>query len=204
MPLLRCTEEECGHTWFEPSALAEGALCVLCGEPTQLVGVDDEPPAELVTPVTAATDRSHPAHARTKAREVATVHGFGRPPVVVHAIARKLGFIVRPSHNLGTLRARLVGDVIEVSADEPPVAQRFSVAHELGHHFLGTLHGAGETAEREADAFAGELLVPGPMLREALRETTDARELRDRFKVSRDVLRIAAETHRLSDRITGD
>jgi hypothetical protein len=204
MPLLRCTEEECGHTWFEPSELAEGSPCVLCGEPTELVGVDDELPAELTAPVTAATDRSHPAHARAKAREVAKAHGFVRPPVVVHTIARKLGFTVRPSHNLGALRARLIGDVIEVNANEPAVAQRFSVAHELGHHFLGTLHGSGQTAEREADAFAGELLVPGPMLREALREATDARSLRDRFKVSRDVLRIAAETHRLSDRITGD
>lgn len=204
MPLLRCTEEECGHSWFEPSALAEGAICVLCGEPTELVGVDDGPPAELTGPVTAATDRSHPAHARAKAREVAKAHGFVRPPVVAHTIARKLGFTVRPSHNLGTLRARLIGEVIEVNANEPAVAQRFSVAHELGHHFLGTLHGSGQTAEHEADAFAGELLVPGPMLREALRETTDARELRNHFKVSRDVLRIAAETHRLSDRITGD
>jgi len=204
MPRLRCTEEECGHTWFEPSALADGAICVVCGEPTELVGVDDEPPAELAGPVTAASDRSHPAHARTKAREVAKAHGFVRPPVVVHTIARKLGFTVHASHSLGTLRARLVGDVIEVNADEPVVAQRFSVAHELGHHFLGTLHGSGQTTEREADAFAGELLVSGPMLREALRETCDARELRELFKVSRDVLRIAAQTHRLDGGITGD
>jgi hypothetical protein len=204
MPMLRCTEQECGHMWFERSALAEGTECEVCGEPTELVGVDDDAPAELAGSVAAASDRSHPAHARAKAREVAKAHGFVRPPVVVHTIARTLGFTVHPSHNLGTLRARLVGDVIEVNANEPVVAQRFSVAHELGHHFLGTLHGSGQTAEREADAFAGELLVSGPMLREALRDTTDARELRDRFKVSRDVLRIAAETHRLSDRITGE
>ena len=204
MPMLRCTQEECGHIWFERSALAEGANCELCGEATELVGVDDDPPAELTDPVAAAPERSHPAYARTKAREVAKAHGFVRPPVVVHAIARAVGFTVRPVHNLGALRARLVGDVIEVNANEPPVAQRFSVAHELGHHFLGTSHGAGQAAEREADAFAGELLVPGSMLREALRDTTDARQLRDRFKVSRDVLRIAAQTHRLSDRITDD
>lgn len=203
MPMLRCTHEECGHTWFERSALAEGADCERCGEPTELVGVDDDPPAELADPVAAALGRSHPAYARTRAREVAKAHGFVRAPVVVHAIARAVGFTVRPSHNLGTLRARLVGDVIEVSASEPPVAQRFSVAHELGHHFLGTLHGSGQAAEREADAFAGELLVPGSMLREALRDITDARQLRDRFKVSQDVLRIAAQTYKLGDRITG-
>ncbi len=202
--MLRCTDKDCGHTWFERSALAAGADCEVCGEPSELVGVDDEPPAELAASATASDDRSHPAHARTKAREVAKAHGFVRPPVIVHKIARDLGFTVRSSHNLGTLRARLVGDVIEVNANEPAVAHRFSVAHELGHHFLGTVHGSGPTAEDEANAFAGELLVSGPMLRHALSDTTDARELRELFKVSRDVLRIAAQTHKLSDRITGD
>lgn len=131
------------------------------------------------------------------------MNGFVRPPVVVHAIARSLGFTVRTSHTLGPLSARLVGDAIEVNADEPSVRQRFSVAHELGHHFLGTVHGGGEIAEREADSFAGELLVPGPMLREAIKATSDAAELRKLFAVSRDVLRIAAETHGLVDRLTG-
>ena len=108
--MLRCTDKDCGHTWFERSALAEGADCECCGKPSELVGVDDEPPAALAASVTATHDRSQPAHARTKAREVAKQHGFVRPPVIVHKIARDLGFIVRSSHNLGTLRARLVGD----------------------------------------------------------------------------------------------
>ena len=81
--------------------------------------------------------------------------------------------------------------------------QRFSVAHELGHHFLNTAHGDGDSAEQEADAFAGELLVPGPMLRAAMETVTDRTQLRGRFKVSRDVLEIAARTHHLSDRLTG-
>ncbi len=204
MPLLRCTEEECGHTWFEPSHLAVGADCEKCGSPTEVVGVHDVLPEELSGSLLPAEDRAHPGHARAKARQVTHDHGFVRPPVVVHAIARTLGFTVRPSHRLGSLSARLVGDVIEVDADEPPVRQRFSVAHELGHHFLGTTHGDGQTAEQEADAFAGELLVPGPMLREALRSTTDARALRDLFKVSRDVLRIAAVTHKLDGSVTGE
>lgn len=199
--MLRCTDEDCGHSWFERSQLAIGADCACCGEPTEVVGVDDDPPAEVQPPESDA--RAHPAHARTKAREVARTHGFVRPPVVVHAIARSLGFTVRRSHKLGPLSARLVGDAIEVNADEPPVRQRFSVAHELGHHFLGSVHGGGGIAEREADSFAGELLVPGPMLREAIKATTDAAELRKLFAVSRDVLRIAAETHGLADGLTG-
>jgi IrrE N-terminal-like domain len=201
VPLLRCTDDECGYEFFVRSQLAVGAVCEECGADTVLVGVDDDVPEELNESV--VRERAHPAHARTKARQVAREHGFVRPPVVVHSIARQLGFTVKPSNRLGSLRARLVGNLIEVNAAEPPVAQRFSVAHELGHHFLGSQHGDGESAEREADAFAGELLMPGPMLRDAMRTTTDAVELRGLFKVSRDVLEIAARTHALADRLTG-
>lgn len=200
MPLLRCTDEECGHEFFDRSHLAIGSPCPECGEETVEVDVDDDLPPTLNAPLVA--ERSHPAHARTKARQVVRDYGVISPPVMVHDIAQRTGFTVRASKSLGTLRARLVGNVIEVSADEPPVAQRFSVAHELGHHFLGTQHGDGETAEREADAFAGELLVPDFLLREALDTTTDAAELRRLFKVSREVLEIAARTHRLEDRLT--
>lgn len=183
------------------SQLAAGSPCEECGWDTVTVGVDDDPPAELAQQET--PEPAHPAHARKRARQLAREHGFVRPPVVVHSIARQLGFEVKPSHQLGTLRARLVGRLIEVNADEPPVAQRFSVAHELGHHFLGTQHGDGKTAEREADAFAGELLVPGPMLHEAMRVTSHAADLRALFNVSRDVLEIAAKTHGVFDQLTG-
>lgn len=202
MPMLRCTDEDCGHEFFVRTHLAVGSTCEECGADTVEVGIDDDAPGEMVQ--TQVAERAHPAHARHRARQIAREHGFHRPPVIVHTIARQLGFTIERSQRLGTLRARLVGQCIEVNADEPPVAQRFSVAHELGHHFLGTQHGDGETAEREADAFAGELLVPGPMLHEALRTTTDARELRGLFKVSREVLEIAARHHRLADRITGE
>lgn len=200
MPLLRCTDEDCGHEWSERSQLAVGAECEACGAETVVVGVDDDPPA---TRRDQTNERAHPGYARNKARQVALEHGFAQPPIVVHAIARRLGFTVRTSRSLGTLSARLIGQVIEVSADEPAVAQRFSVGHELGHHFLGSVHGDGPAAEQEANAFAGELLVPGPMLRHAMSTTTDARELRKLFKVSRDVLEIAARHHRLTDRLTG-
>lgn len=80
--------------------------------------------------------------------------------------------------------------------------KRFSIAHELGHHFLGTTHGSGPTVEPEADAFAGELLVPGPLLRAAIGGGSSVDDLRQRFQVSRQVIEIAAETHKLGDRIS--
>jgi len=174
----------------------------MCDEPTEVVGVDDEPPAELnVVSSRLRRERAHPGHAREKAREVLREHRIGHPPVVVHSIARKCGFEVRKSRQLGKLSARLVGKVVEVNAEDPVVRQRFSVAHELGHHFLGTRHDDGPLAEQEANAFAGELLVPGHMLRSAIEQTTDTREFATLFKVSRQVLEIAAKHHKLLDQL---
>lgn len=203
MPLLRCTDEDCGHQWSRRSYVAVGEDCPVCGEPSVEVGIDDAPPAELDTVSTRLRqERAHPGHAREKAREVLHQHGIGHPHVVVHSIARQCGFEVRESHQLGRLSARLAGTSIEVNADDPAVRQRFSVAHELGHHFLGTRHGDGPLAEQEANAFAGELLVPGHMLTAAMERTTDTRELTKIFKVSRQVLEIAAENHKRFDRLT--
>jgi len=203
MPLLRCTDEDCGHRWSQRSYLAVGEDCPICGEPSVEVGVDDERPAELnIVSTRLREERAHPGHAREKAREVLRQHGIARPPVVAHSIARTFGFEVRQSHQLGKLSARLVGQAIEVNADDPPVRQRFSVAHELGHHFLGTRHGEGPLSEQEANAFAGELLVPGHMLESAMERTTDTLELMKTFKVSRQVLEIAAKHHKRFDRLT--
>jgi hypothetical protein len=52
--------------------------------------------------------------------------------------------------------------------------KRFSIAHELGHHRMQTLHSQGRRVETDANAFAGELLVPGPKLFEALRSTLES------------------------------
>jgi hypothetical protein len=102
MPLLRCTNRDCGHQWFERSQLAVGSDCPVCDEPTEVVGVDDEPPAELnIVSSQLRGERAHLGHAREKAREVLREHRIGHPPVVVHSIARKCGFEVRNSHQLG-------------------------------------------------------------------------------------------------------
>ena len=198
MPVLRCTNTECQHEWFERSWVAEGADCEECGEPAVLADDDDEYPASGSG--TAAAEAAHPAHARTLARSLLSQHDVIAPPTDVHAIARALGLSVHVSHQLGDLSARLIGTTIEVSADEPRVRQRFSIAHEIGHHCLHTTHGAGDVAEQEANAFAGELLVSGPMLRE--QSTDDAHQLRRLFDVSRDVLARAARTHHVS--LSGD
>lgn len=202
MPTLRCTNDDCRHTWFERSWLSGGADCEECGELAEIVEEDD-----LLedAPETEPEPKARLAHARDMARALLVKHGVRSPFVDVCAIARAELFEVRAKRLPEGLSGRLVDRVIEVNKDEAKVRQRFTVAHELGHHALGTTHGlsrgpAQPAIEREADVFAGELLVPGLMLRE--QQISDATELRRVFRVSRPVLRIAAEVHGVV--LTGD
>jgi IrrE N-terminal-like domain len=59
--------------------------------------------------------------------------------------------------------------VIFLNGDQPSVRLRFTLAHELGHHWMGhgkavddlaTLHDRDDPREIEANAFAGEFLTP--------------------------------------------
>jgi len=78
--------------------------------------------------------------------------------------------------------------------------RRFTIAHEIGHFVLhqercspghdGAVGEAGRIEEREADAFAAELLMPEHLVREAVRENgPDDARLADRFEVSRKAMR---------------
>ena len=93
--------------------------------------------------------------------------------------------------------------------------KRFSVAHEFGHvmlnHNLGyydkpfisldnppteQTHTQAEAAlEKEANAFAGELLVPIDMLKPRFAEIRDITELAKMFLVSQEVMGIAINMH---------
>lgn len=202
MPYLRCRDrEECGWEGYERSELAIGSPCPRCEGDTDVVTDYDDPPGAAASEHE-AHEGARPAAPRERARQLATTHGTTKPPVPVHAIARREGFNVVERSNLGSLRGRLIDTTIEIAASDDWVVQRFTIAHELGHHFLGSSHGSGPHVETEANAFAGELLVPGPLLLRALATTTNSSELADRFQVSRTVLRIAAENHRVLDRLT--
>jgi hypothetical protein len=200
MPLLRCVDPECGYEWFEPSALAEGADCVECGGPTMAVGREEEPGdrEELARSRGRESDElPRIAFAREAARSLLRRHGLDEIPVLVRPLASLEQLEIQESGSLPAgIRARLVGNTLEVAIGDAEVVKRFSIAHELGHHRMGTSHNQGRRVETEADAFAGELLVPGPKLLEALQATTDLRELAKMFQVSKQVLRIAAQQHR--------
>ena len=203
MPYLRCTEVDCGFRFNAASRFEE--QCPECGAPAVPVDTDEGPPTDDLLGVPGRPGRAeeaHPAHAREMARRVLRERIITAPPVQVRALARLEGLEVVEVETLGSLSARLIDNRIELVASDPEVRKRFSIAHELGHHFLGTTHGSGPMVEREADAFAGELLVPGHLLRTAVDEGARLDDLRQRFQVSRQVIEIAAQTHRLGDRLS--
>jgi hypothetical protein len=142
-------------------------------------------------------ERPRVVFAREAARSLLRRHGVDEIPIPVRHLAGLERLEIQESGSLPAgIRARLVGNTLEVAIGDAEVVKRFSIAHELGHHGMGTSHTLGRSAESEADAFAGELLVPGPKLIEALRATTDTRELARFFRVSKQVLQIAAQQHR--------
>jgi hypothetical protein len=83
--------------------------------------------------------------------------------------------------------------------------RRFTIAHEIGHFVLhprrtapergGAVNAAWRAQEREADQFAAELLMPEPLVREAVVEHgLDAGRLADRFDASRQAMQVRLRT----------
>ena len=146
------------------------------------------------------TVREQPEYKLAKGAAQALMRKYGAtgPQIDVAALAEAEGLEVvygRFPHE-----GMLVGDTIEVPVDEPLVAQRFLIAHELGHCHLR--HRVGEEKiEPEANAFASELLVPRDELRAAVRARPTLHELRRHFNVSRDVIVYALKDARLMNSV---
>jgi Zn-dependent peptidase ImmA (M78 family) len=82
------------------------------------------------------------------------------------------------------------------------VRQRFTIAHELGHFVMHSSHGTDDESERQADVFAGALLIPRDFLRREFTTTKDPEVLSRRFLVSRDAMWIALKDARLVTKIS--
>jgi IrrE N-terminal-like domain len=151
------------------------------------------------------------AAARRALRRFTDAYGLGAPPVDVAELAGSLCCLrVRVGGDLRAL-VNAASDVhvsgvllpaaseIWVRRDESLTRRRFTIAHEIGHHFL---HSDGATVlcraadvdqseegarlkERQANRFAAELLMPEPLVRERVeRDGLDVAALADTFDVS--------------------
>lgn len=118
----------------------------------------------------------------------------GNLPIDPIRIAAQMGIPVTADANLGAsghyepTANKMGGPLITYNPLEIPVRQRFTIAHELGHHVLA--HGArdrdtpenftmgsNDPEEVEANRFAAELLMPAKFVK-ALVEVQKVRSLR--------------------------
>jgi Zn-dependent peptidase ImmA (M78 family) len=130
--------------------------------------------------------------------------GIVREPVSLRDVVSALNLeLVQKTRDPFTSEAALepLGDThaIVVNGGSDDRRRRFTIAHEIGHFVLhpglqraergGRVNEAGRIREREADAFAADLLMPEPLVRQAVLEHgADASRLADRFEVSRQAM----------------
>ncbi len=95
----------------------------------------------------------------------------------------------------------LAGVTIEVPIGHPG-AERFVIAHEIGHHVLGHKGGRGKI-EPEANAFASELVIPLDELRSRIRARPYLSQLAEDFGVSRQAMFYAVTAARLTSQLAG-
>jgi hypothetical protein len=160
-------------------------------------GGDPGRPLEPADQVRSVSDLPDYRTARAAAANLRSKHDAEAVPVDVEAIAAAVGLKVRRGlfgHD-GLLRH----DVIEVPEGHPG-AERFVVAHELGHHCLRH-QGARHKIEPEANAFASELLMPRDALRRELRSPRTISALARRFAASHQAVVYAVRSARLVHRL---
>ncbi len=90
---------------------------------------------------------------------------------------------------------------IGFNANLPWCRRRFTIAHEIGHLFLGHVCSGndegGSHNEREADIFAAELLMPKAILKKDYGKSPDVPTLAQLYRVSGEALSIQLMNARL-------
>ena len=131
-------------------------------------------------------------HARTRAEQIADDLHIAKPAVRVEEVAVSLGltvlYQVLPDDISGMLVSRGSAGCIVVQVKDPEPRQRFTIAHEIGHHCLKHQFEPGahlhidrgftisfrtrfaniDRREAEANEFAATLLMPARLVRQAV------------------------------------
>lgn len=159
------------------------------------------------------------AFIRKAASQLITRCKISEPPIDLILVTRQCGLEYQEVYyfpdDVDALIVPLEGRVVAaVNQNSSPNRRRFSLAHELCHH----LHHQDKAAllpittidsppayfpeeprkdpfETEADVFAGELLVPLPILKRYFRHGQTAADLSGIFEVSQEVVAIAITSH---------
>jgi Zn-dependent peptidase ImmA (M78 family) len=143
------------------------------------------------------------AHCRKMAATVIKRAGITQPPVPVEILVQKAGLTMVVSALPRGVDAvlRPAEGIIEVATNQADVRKRFSIAHELGHHYLGHAHYESLVAEAQANIFAGALLMPSLWLRRDLKDSRSPDALAARYEVSREAIFIALKEAPLLNKV---
>jgi transcriptional regulator with XRE-family HTH domain len=161
-----------------------------------------------------------PASPRDTADALLEAAGTASPPIPIEELIAGCGVRILPwkFDNIDGLVVELgTGAVIWLNDAQAPTRQRFTLAHELGHHLLrhadeyyvdlggdlspnatGEHPGYNWRAERAANDFAANVLMPASMIRHASGGTTDVKALAARFKVSPSAMGFRLNALRIS------
>ena len=109
-----------------------------------------------------------------KAKEILSQHGLYSLPIDPVMLANKLGVTVSNAKFSEESSAALIAKRghttrIFVEQSDPPYRKRFSIAHELGHHFLHLVND-GEILDTHRDMFRDKEPAQGPISERRLRE----------------------------------
>jgi len=158
-------------------------------------------------------------YVRRVAKELLRASNVRRAPVDLRAVVAQCGLKYEevdyfPDDVDALIVTTEDGSVAVVNKNQSITRRRFSLAHELGHFVLhrngsvveesvsidspptGDSEGGGTSiAEREANLFAGELLVPLELLKKNFRPGMTAADVGAIFEVSESVAAIALSSH---------
>ena len=157
----------------------------------------------------------HRSEVESRARDVLKRHNLTTVPIDPVLLANREGIKV---NNAKFSDDNLVGMIVKrgddvtmlVNYDDPPFRKRFTIAHELGHHFLHLLQD-GEYVDKEANLFrqqlgderemtpsrrqeiqanmfASSLLMPEDEVRRYWKERPSIEELAKIFNVSNEAM----------------
>ena len=136
--------------------------------------------------------------ARNEAQRVLLEVGITEPPVRLSILADYYVFKIEMEDWPEKYEGKLERDnrIIRVNRNHFRAKQRFTIAHEFGHYFLhrtGDFFDDGQQdrkrdQEKEANAFAAELLMPYEWVRHDYETITDPNELARKYEVSKQAM----------------
>jgi Zn-dependent peptidase ImmA (M78 family) len=157
----------------------------------------------------------------SRATQILREHGLFSIPIDPVTLANNIGIRVNNAvfsdDNLSGLIAKRGSNVsILVNKSDPPYRKRFTIAHELGHHFLHLLSDGefvdnkvdlfrdteggdqSKKTEVQANQFAAALLMPSELVKIEYKKNNDISDLAKKFNVSEDAMGYRLQRLRLA------